>query len=290
MGLLSPSPRPGEKLRSLRASVGLTIREVERRSQKLAETKGNPDYLVSHSWLRSIEQGEFTPSIYKFYSLSVIYHRGCEELQSYFGVRFSDLGKDQGMFDWPATHVVGASVDTEEGRIPFPVRLRPDFHPENTDLLTRLVQVWGDVPVALIRQLDLRKSMYGYIGLKDYTLLPVILPGSFVQIDPTQTKVKTGASRRELDRPIYFIELRDSYACGWCELKDGQLSVVPHINSPQGIRRFSYPQEAEIIGRVTGVAMRIVNGGLSPLSGLPEAARSTPQRRSDNEPKAGSPP
>ena len=87
-----------------------------------------------------------------------------------------------------------------------------------------------------------------------------------------------------------FAELRDSYACGWCELKDGQLSVVPHINSPQGIRRFTYPQEAEIIGRVTGVAMRIVNGGLSPLPGLPEAARSTPQRRSDNEPKAGSPP
>lgn len=147
MGLLSPSPRPGERLRSLRASVGLTIREVERRSQKLAETKGNPDYLVSHSWLRSIEQGEFTPSIYKFYSLSVIYHRGCEELLSFFGIQFADVGKDQGMFDWPATHVVGASVDTEEGRIPFPVRLRPDFHPGNTNLLTRLVQVWGTYPL-----------------------------------------------------------------------------------------------------------------------------------------------
>lgn len=127
------------------------------------------------------------------------------------------------------------------------------------------MQVWGDIPVTLIRQLDLQKSLYGYIGLKDFTLHPVILPGSFVQIDPTQTKIKTGVSRRELDRPIYFIALRDGYACGWCELKGGQLSVVPHVNSPQEIRRFAHPDEAEIIGRVTGVAMRIGNGGHTPF-------------------------
>jgi transcriptional regulator with XRE-family HTH domain len=278
MGLRSPSTRSGERLRDLRVSVGLGIREVERRSQKLAETKGNPDYLVSHSWLRSIEQGEFTPGIFKLYSLSVIYHRGYEDLLSSFGIQIADVGKDQGMFDWPATHVIGTSVDAEEGKIPFPVRLRQDFEAERTNLLTRLVQVWGDIPVALIRQLDLRKSMYGYIGSKDFTLHPVILPGAFVQIDPTQTKVKFGISRRELDRPIYFIELRDSYACGWCELKGGQLSVVPHVNSPQEIRRFSYPHEAEIIGRVTGVAMRIANGGLSPFSDLPETTRTTPQK------------
>jgi hypothetical protein len=64
-------------------------------------------------------------------------------------------------------------------------------------------------------------------------------------------------------------ELRDGYACGWCELKDGQLILVPHITSPQPIRRFSHLDEAEIIGRVTGVAMRIVGGGLSALSELP---------------------
>jgi hypothetical protein len=104
----------------------------------------------------------------------------------------------------------------------------------------------------------------------------VILPGSFVQIDPAQTKVKPGISRREMDRPIYFVELREAYACGWCELKDGQLSVVPHINSPQAIRRFAHPQEAEIIGRVTGVAMRIVNGGFSPMTGLPGTASGAP--------------
>lgn len=69
-----------------------------------------------------------------------------------------------------------------------------------------------------------------------------------------------------------FTELRDGYACGWCELKDGQLILVPHITSPQPIRRFAHLDEAEIIGRVTGVAMRIVGGGLTQLADL-RAAR-----------------
>jgi hypothetical protein len=263
----------GKRLRDFRVRVGLGIREVERRSQRLAEIRANSDYLVSHSWIRSVELGEFTPGIFKLYSLSVLYHRGYEELLAAYGIQVTDVAKDQAMFGWPATHVVGTSSDTDVSDMPVPVRVRQEFESEKTNLLTRLVQVWGDIPVALIRQLDVRKSLYGYIGLKDFTLHPVILPGSFVQIDPKQTKVRTSASRRELDRPIYFIELRDAYACGWCELKDGQLSVVPHVNSPQGIRRFSYPNEAEIIGRVTGVAMRIANGGLSPFSELPDATR-----------------
>jgi hypothetical protein len=265
----------GKRLRDFRVRVGLGIREVERRSQRLAEIRANSDYLVSHSWIRSVELGEFTPGIFKLYSLSVLYHRGYEELLAAYGIHVTDVAKDQAMFGWPATHVVGTSSDTDVSDMPVPVRVRQEFESEKTNLLTRLVQVWGDIPVALIRQLDVRKSLYGYIGLKDFTLHPVILPGSFVQIDPKQTKVKTSASRRELDRPIYFIELRDAYACGWCELKDGQLSVVPHVNSPQEIRRFSYPHEAEIIGRVTGVAMRISNGGLSPFSELPDAVRNT---------------
>jgi transcriptional regulator with XRE-family HTH domain len=276
MGLRRPSSRPGERLKTLRESLRLSLREVERRGQRLAEVKGNPDYLISHSWLRTLENGTYVPGIHKFYSLSVVYHCRCEQLLAFFGVNLSDAAKDQAMFTWPATHLVGDLSDTDESTIPFPIRVRQEFHAEGTQLLTRLVQVWGEVPVTLIRQLDLRKSLYGYLGMRDYSLFPIILPGSFLQIDPTETKVKTGAWRGELGRPIYFVELRDGYACGWCELKDGQLILVPHISSPQPIRRFSYLDEAEIIGRVTGVAMRIVGGGLSALSELPGAGHAKP--------------
>src|SRR6267378_1116592 len=62
----------------------------------------------------------------------------------------------------------------------------------------------------------------------------------------------------EFDRPIYFVELRNGYVCSWCQLDRGQLIVIPHPHSHQDVRRFDHPTQAEIVGRVTGVAMRIV--------------------------------
>ena len=88
-------------------------------------------------------------------------------------------------------------------------------------------------------------------------MFPIIPPGALVVIDDTKRRIVNTGWASEFERPIYFIELRESYLCSWCELKDGHLSAIPYPNSPTEIRRFPYPQEAEIVGRVTGVAMRI---------------------------------
>jgi hypothetical protein len=53
-------------------------------------------------------------------------------------------------------------------------------------------------------------------------------------------------------------ELRDGYVCSWCEIDRGRLMVIPHSHAHREVRTFDYPAEAEIVGRVTGVAMRIV--------------------------------
>jgi len=86
----------------------------------------------------------------------------------------------------------------------------------------------------------------------------LIRPGSLVQIDPTQRKISSGKWRTEFERPIYFIELRDGYLCSWCQLEKGRLIAIPHPQSRQAVRHFDYPLQAEVVGRVTGVAMRIV--------------------------------
>jgi hypothetical protein len=70
--------------------------------------------------------------------------------------------------------------------------------------------------------------------------------------------------RTEFDRPIYFVELRDGYACSWCEVRGSQLTLIPHPLSGCAIRQFAYPSEAEIVGQVTGVAMRLVPPEASP--------------------------
>ena len=58
-----------------------------------------------------------------------------------------------------------------------------------------------------------------------------------------------------------FAELRGAYLCSWCEIREGHLLAVPYPTSRCEIRRFPYPREAEIVGRVTGVAMRLAEGG-----------------------------
>jgi hypothetical protein len=88
------------------------------------------------------------------------------------------------------------------------------------------------------------------IGFEDRTMAPLIPPGSFVQIDAEQTRVKKSLARKspghsQFRRPIYFVDIRDGYACGWCQIEDGQLTLVPHPDSPEKIRTFRHPAEAE---------------------------------------------
>jgi transcriptional regulator with XRE-family HTH domain len=256
-----PSPSAGERLKALRVRLGLTTRHVEEKSQQIAAGKRNQEYYLSHAWLTDIENGEFTPSIYKLYSLSAIYHRGFTELLSFFGLQIGDLSKDHASIGLPKTHLMDSEADSDNATVSLPVQFKPEFQLEKTNLLARIVDKWDEVPVGLIQHLDFRKSTYGYIGLEDFTLFPLIRPGSLVQIDARQRKISSTKWRTEFDRPIYFVELRTGYVCSWCQVDRGQLMIIPHPQSPQEVRRFDYPAQAEIVGRVTGVTMQIVAEG-----------------------------
>jgi hypothetical protein len=45
--------------------------------------------------------------------------------------------------------------------------------------------------------------------------------------------------------------------CGWCELKDGVLTIVPHPDSGAETRSYRHPDEVTIVGRITAVTMSI---------------------------------
>lgn len=247
----------GAKLKELRLRLGLTLRDVEANSRQLAAERHNQDFFISRGWLNNVENGSYTPSIYKLWSLGAIYQTQWSSIFSFFGLNVSDLGRDQALFGVPKTQIIPEPEETEEGTVVIPLRSRQDLPLDKTSLLSRLVEIWGEVPVRLIQHLDLRKNVYGLIGLEDYTMYPLIRPGSIVQIDGNQRKVLPVHWENEHERPIFFIELRDEYICSWCEIREGHLLAVPYPNSRCEIRRFPYPREAEIVGRVTGVTMRL---------------------------------
>jgi transcriptional regulator with XRE-family HTH domain len=259
----------GEQLKEIRSRLSITTRDVAELSQKIAEQEGNTEFHISNAWLTQIENSDSIPSIYKLYSLSVIYHLRFGELLQLFGVDVQKVPKQQMMMPLPQTHLTPIEVFDEDKSVTFPIRFDSGFDAGQTNLISRMVEVWGEVPIALIQHLDIRQSLYGYIGLEDYTLYPLMRPGSFVQIDQSVRKIQPLRWRTEYDRPIYFVELRDGYACSWCELQGSQLILIPHPLSPCGIRQFNHGKEAEVVGRVTGVAMRIVDPGDGPVDGNP---------------------
>jgi transcriptional regulator with XRE-family HTH domain len=247
----------GRRLRAERERLRLSTREVERLSRKIAEEKSNHEYALSHAWLTEVEFGKFLPSIYKLYSLTLIYKLNYSEVLGFFGINTGDIGKEEGAIILPYTHLIRSAFEISTATIEAPLELRSQVRLEDTNLLSRMFGRWGEIPVSLLHRLNLRTGFYGYIGRDDYTLFPLIRPGSFVQIDTHQRKINKGGWQNEFDRPIYFVELRDGYACSWCEISGHQLTLIPSPQSRAQARHVQYPENAEIIGRVTAVAMNI---------------------------------
>ena len=88
-------------------------------------------------------------------------------------------------------------------------------------------------------------------------MFPIIPPGSLVVIDDSKRKIATSGWTNEFERPIYFLEHREGYACGWCSAKEGQLTVQAHPSSNCDPETYLYPDEIEVVGQVTRIALSL---------------------------------
>jgi hypothetical protein len=254
----TPNPEAGKKLRAERVRVALSTRAVQELSLGIAREKNNQEYYVSHAWLTDAENGRFSPNIYKVHTLSLIYKCSWVDILAFFGINALDLIREQRLVRLPHTHLLGSSLELPGQKIVVPVELRQGVELAQTNLLSRMFETYAEIPVELLRQLDPERYLCGYIGLEDYTLDPIIRPGSVVSIDARQNKVKMGNWRNESDRPIYFVELRDGYVCCWCELDGNHLMLIPCPQSPVQVRQVRYPTDGDIVGRVIAVTMSTV--------------------------------
>lgn len=248
----------GKRLRAKRERLHLSIRRVAKISQKIAEQKNDPAFFVPHNWISDLENGKSKPRLAKFHSLSLIYDCDINEILALFGLNIVDLGKERRLVTLPHTHLSGLPLGQSESLVAASPKLPVKLALEQTNLVHRMFQGLGEMPLFLLQQAGPQDVLYGYVGTDDYTLDPIIRPGAFVQIDPQQNKVTKEMWPSEHERPVYFVELRDNrYACSWCELEGNHLLLVPSPKSPVPIRHLRYPQEADIVGRVVGFAHRI---------------------------------
>jgi transcriptional regulator with XRE-family HTH domain len=245
----------GQNLRLLRERLGLTMRDVETASARLAEKHRNEELAIPPSRLSDIETKGVVPSIYRIYSLAVIYRSDPRELLSWYGVDVNGTAADLSVAFPPKSHLSRAIASTSS--IQIPVRLDPGFDIRYTTNVGRMVEQWGSVPFAYVAQFADRKYTYGYIGSEDFTMYPILPPGTFVQVDESKDRIVERAWRSEYERPIYFVETRGGYTCSWCAIQGDNIILQSHPLSPVSSRVLKHPQEAEVIGQVVGMAMRL---------------------------------
>lgn len=246
----------GKKLREVREQIGLTLRDVEVASIALADSRGIEDFVINPSRLSDIETKGVIPSIYRLYVLSVIYRADFAELLKLYGIDLGSTVSDYAICKPAKTHRL--DVVTARGTAQIPVKLDPGFDLRRSTDLGRMIENWGPVPMQYLQDLSKGKYTYAYIGTEDLTMYPLLLPGSFVQVDEERTRVEEGKWRSELERPIYLVETREGHLCCWCSVRRGEIVLQSHPLSPVLPRILKHPQEAEVIGQVVGVAMRLV--------------------------------
>ena len=250
--------RAGLKLKQIRERLSMTLRQVEEASLEISDTERNSEYIVSTARLNQIENDGSLPSIYKLYSLAVVYKMSVEGVLGLYGINLGKMAAHRQVARQTKTHLFTVEVGDPARPIRFPVRFDPGFQPEKSVFLSRVIELWGEIPAGLLATLDLKKSRYGYIGLEDRMMFPLLRPGSIVQLDDARRRIANSGWLTEHDRPIYFFELRYSYECCWCFQHGREVTLLPHPLSPCGPRLIRIPDDGEVLGQVVGVAMRIV--------------------------------
>jgi transcriptional regulator with XRE-family HTH domain len=223
------------------------LREVEKRSLRLAQERKNQSYRVSASWLDRLEREDHELTVNKLMVLAEIYNVSMEQLLRSIDPHGQNLS--------PGQHSsTSATMLLSEGPLDVQARyLLPDTPvPAHLPDETNLVAAENGQPLGPYKR--------GIIGKNDLTLDPMIPPGSILHID---TQSRAISNRRdgthESQRPIYFLVTRDIYVCGWCELDKNSdwLTLIPHSLSPVTSRRWRYRTEIESIGRVIMATIRL---------------------------------
>jgi hypothetical protein len=246
----------GQQMKKIREKLALKYRDVVEASQYIARQHGNLEFAIGLSRLSDIENKGTLPSIYRAYSLAAIYGMDFNHVLSIFGVNVLQMPGDSIRLGVRSTREARFDPTGRFGvEVPFSSDAALDLRA--TTYVSRHVHRWGKLPVVLLQSLELRKQRYAFIGTEDWSMHPLIRPGSFVQIDEAKRQIKRETWVHEHEKPIYFLEHRHGFRCGWCTLRPGWLIVQSHPASAVPPDLFKYPGDVDVLGQVVGVAMRL---------------------------------
>jgi transcriptional regulator with XRE-family HTH domain len=236
----------GPRLRKIREQWGLSLRDIEERSSRLAEQMENPSCQISASWLARVEREEHELTATKLVALAAIYNLSCDEVFGWYGSGRASPGIGKAASAPNTTLPLRNESVNVELKSALAQSADTTYPPEQTALLP--------APAKSSPSLNLRVI----IGRHDRSLDPMIRAGAVLEVD-TQRRTILPRKRwtNEFNRPIYLLLSRTGYMCGWCELDpEGMwLTLIPHPLSHASSQRWRFKKDIEVVGQVTAVYM-----------------------------------
>jgi hypothetical protein len=260
----------GQFLKTVRERLQIGLREVQEASAVIASEEANENFYVSAARVTQIENETSMPSVFKLFSLCSIYGLDLVDVLSKYGIHANRTHAYETRFLPDATRTIAAEIHGSIEKLTIPVRLDPTFRWETTQLINRVVALWGEIPAAFLLRCSPRHHTYGFVGLTDRTMFPLLRPGSLVMIDPQRRRVQQNGWKNEFERPVYFLELREGYRCAWCQVDGARLTLIPHPISGLPVQTFSLANEVDVLGQVVGVAMRLTAPDVATLERGPK--------------------
>jgi hypothetical protein len=234
----------GEEMRSRLQRLHIGIRRVDDLSREDAHTKHNGSLHISKYRLRELQRNPDDITVAEVAELAKLCQTTFKNMLGRYLSCYPELLGDADLP--PSTQLLPEQASEWLESLPAPGNSTSILPSAHRSLNAASSPLWSSGS----------QYIYGRIGLSDRTMWPLLLPGSVVRVNTRQKIVaRHGSWHNDYDRPIYFLEIRDGFACGWCDLYDRQLILTPHSLSPASPRSFVLGREVEVRGRVMGYAV-----------------------------------
>jgi hypothetical protein len=239
----------GQHLQRARIRAGLSFQNASDRTRSIARTLRDTRYFCAPSALSNMEAGDSLPRhIHKLIALTATYCVPLPTLLAAIGMPIDQTGGEPMPRAWFGTA-------TKKERL----------HLRQSSLLRFFEARFGPTPFFL------RHALGQITGMPGFSALDVFWAGSTRDWNHAYLKnaVLLAVNRRSKNpaplpsspiwaQPLYLLALRNGgHLCAACSLQDNTLVVRPCATPARTIIRLKHHDDAEIIGRIVGVARHL---------------------------------
>lgn len=240
----------GKWFRHQRELRGLSIRDLETACSDVSQRYANPAMRISDSSISQLEAQGKLPTLPRVVALCVVLDLDIVELIRRWHMDIDEMIEEERQRMPATTSMISLIPNDRERRIrALPLKANSS----GTQMLEGEAGTWVEVPIWHWLNRGSEKWVFARLGAADTGMVPLLLPGALLVIDPRQKRVRFSANRRTFENPIYFVRaVEESYAC-WCESRGrDEVVIYTHPEFPR-VKQIARSDEVSIIGRVIGV-------------------------------------